>query len=178
LTRFQNLQKMLLKKCMSLPRSLILLSHLLGNYIYLLVLSVTLSVRYVNHLYFYPKSVNFTNYKSDKGCSARNICCEVKLLPDDANVNATGLAALYPYFWSVWPLSLIWQIYGTSVSGPLRTVATTNVVYHSKKPKWMDEIKIRLPASITPQHHILVTFYHVSCKPPKKAKQHEGVMVL
>jgi hypothetical protein len=45
------------------------------------------------------------------------------------------------------------------------------VGYHNKKPKFFDEIKIQLPFQLTNKHHLLLTFYHVDCKPAgKKAK--------
>ena len=33
-----------------------------------------------------------------------------------------------------------------------------------RSPDFHDEIKIKLPASLTDHHHILFTFYHVSCQ--------------
>lgn len=34
----------------------------------------------------------------------------------------------------------------------------------SRSPDFHDEIKIKLPASLSDHHHILFTFYHVSCQ--------------
>lgn len=36
--------------------------------------------------------------------------------------------------------------------------------YLNRSPDFHDEIKIKLPASLSDHHHILFTFYHVSCQ--------------
>ncbi|KAF2073346.1 hypothetical protein CYY_005337 [Polysphondylium violaceum] len=115
---------------------------------------------YTNLLYFYPKSVNLTNYKSDKGSSARNIFLEIKLLEDDTNVNNRGLKS----------------IHGTSTTPILTKSLYTSVVYHNKKPKFEDEIKINLPPNLTPNHHLLITFYHLGCRQSKKSDKPETAL--
>ena len=37
-----------------------------------------------------------------------------------------------------------------------------------RSPDFHDEIKIKLPASLSDHHHILFTFYHVSCQQKQK----------
>eukprot|EP00026_Physarum_polycephalum_P000247 Phypoly_transcript_00247.p1 GENE.Phypoly_transcript_00247~~Phypoly_transcript_00247.p1 ORF type:complete len:1883 (+),score=221.77 Phypoly_transcript_00247:138-5651(+) len=110
---------------------------------------------YVHHLYIYPRTLNFTNYKSDKASSARNLCCEIKFMEDDANVNSPGLPV----------------IYGTSTTSSITRSGWSTVVYHNKKPKWTDEIKVRLPPTLRPLNHLLVTFFHVSCRDSKKKSE-------
>lgn len=44
----------------------------------------------------------------------------------------------------------------------------TPVLHHSTCPTWYEEIKIRLPLHLTPQHHLLFSFLHVSCNLTKK----------
>jgi hypothetical protein len=51
---------------------------------------------------------------------------------------------------------------------------TSTVWYHNKKPRYYDEFKIQLPTQLTPKHHILITFYHIDCKPPKKSNKSEN----
>lgn len=34
----------------------------------------------------------------------------------------------------------------------------------NRSPDFHDEVKIKLPASLSDHHHILFTFYHVSCQ--------------
>ncbi|GAM22115.1 hypothetical protein SAMD00019534_052900 [Acytostelium subglobosum LB1] len=118
---------------------------------------IDMNISYSNVLYFYPKSVNLTNFKSDKGSSARNIFLEIKLLEDDTNVNNSGMKA----------------VFGTSTSPLLTRRFYTTVVYHNKKPEFTDEIKINLPSHLTPNHHLLVTFYHLGCRPSKKNEKPE-----
>ncbi|XP_030895997.1 dedicator of cytokinesis protein 6 isoform X2 [Leptonychotes weddellii] len=36
---------------------------------------------------------------------------------------------------------------------------------HSRSPEFYEEFKLRLPACVTENHHLLFTFYHVSCQP-------------
>ncbi|KAH3762526.1 DOCK family protein [Pelomyxa schiedti] len=114
-------------------------------------------LEYINLLYFYPESLNFSGYKGEG--TARNILLTVKLVEDDSSERPIGLPA----------------IYGDSVSSPLTNQARIPVVYHTKRPKFsvFDEIKIQLPEHITPRHHILVEFTHIKCSPPKKNKPRE-----
>eukprot|EP01113_Clastostelium_recurvatum_P012359 TRINITY_DN1641_c0_g1_i2.p1 TRINITY_DN1641_c0_g1~~TRINITY_DN1641_c0_g1_i2.p1 ORF type:complete len:1978 (-),score=555.53 TRINITY_DN1641_c0_g1_i2:59-5992(-) len=117
-----------------------------------------IALDYVNVLYFSPNRLNFSNYKSDgKATSARNLCLEVRLMADDNNVNNSGLPLMY----------------GHANPAPLVTHMFSVVDYHNRKPTFLDEVKVQLPVTLTPAHHLLVTFYHVSCKPPKKTKASE-----
>lgn len=111
-------------------------------------------VTYVNNLYFYPERLDFNNF-SGTGVSNRNIAIEIKLMDHDDSPTTPGLKA----------------IYGDSTSSPLVSKMTSVVWYHNKKPRYYDEIKIQLPTQLTPKHHILVTFYHIDCKPPKKSNK-------
>lgn len=43
-----------------------------------------------------------------------------------------------------------------------------SVLHHNANPTWCDEAKLRLPATITASHHLLFTFYHISCDLTKK----------
>ena len=36
-----------------------------------------------------------------------------------------------------------------------------------RNPEYYNEIKIELPAQLTTKHHILFTFYHISCMKPR-----------
>mgnify|MGYP001133512107 CR=1 FL=1 len=44
----------------------------------------------------------------------------------------------------------------------------SSITYHSKNVGWNDEFKLDLPVHIRPVHHLLFTFYNVSCKDQKK----------
>ncbi|CAB1332240.1 unnamed protein product [Coregonus sp. 'balchen'] len=51
-------------------------------------------------------------------------------------------------------------IFGKSSCADYAKEAYTAVVYHNRSPDFRDEVKIKLPASLTDHHHILFTFYH------------------
>ena len=55
-------------------------------------------------------------------------------------------------------------LYGRSSCPELTTEGYTAVTYHNKSPDFYDEFKIKLPAALGDQHHILFTFYHISCQ--------------
>ncbi|XP_077992756.1 dedicator of cytokinesis protein 7-like isoform X2 [Glandiceps talaboti] len=97
---------------------------------------------YKNILYVYPQALNFSNRTG----SARNIAVKVQFMSGDDPKDALPV------------------IFGKSNCAPFATEAYTSVTYHSKCPDFYEEVKIRLPASLTDQHHILFTFYHISCQ--------------
>ncbi|OXB83083.1 UNVERIFIED_CONTAM: hypothetical protein H355_016647 [Colinus virginianus] len=60
-------------------------------------------------------------------------------------------------------------IYGKP-GGPLFTTAAyTAVLHHSQNPDFYDEVKIELPTQLHKKHHILFSFYHVTCDINAKA---------
>ncbi|XP_023620336.1 dedicator of cytokinesis protein 8 isoform X3 [Myotis lucifugus] len=97
---------------------------------------------YRNLLYVYPQRLNFTN----KLTSARNITIKIQFMCGEDPSNAMPV------------------IFGKS-SGPefLQEVYTA-VTYHNKSPDFYEEVKIKLPAKLTVNHHLLFTFYHISCQ--------------
>ncbi|XP_047669058.1 dedicator of cytokinesis protein 7 isoform X22 [Tachysurus fulvidraco] len=97
---------------------------------------------YRNLLYINPQSLNFANRQG----SARNITVKVQFMNGEDHSNAMPV------------------IFGKSSCGEFSKEAYTAVVYHNRSPDFHDEIKIKLPASLNDHHHILFTFYHVSCQ--------------
>ncbi|XP_071985079.1 dedicator of cytokinesis protein 7 isoform X15 [Engystomops pustulosus] len=97
---------------------------------------------YRNSLYVYPQSLNFANRQG----SARNITVKVQFMSGEDPSNALPV------------------IYGKSSCPEFSKEAYTAVVYHNRSPDFHEEIKIRLPATLTDHHHLLFTFYHVSCQ--------------
>ncbi|GAA6104478.1 dedicator of cytokinesis protein 7 isoform X11 [Tachysurus ichikawai] len=95
-----------------------------------------------NLLYINPQSLNFANRQG----SARNITVKVQFMNGEDQSNAMPV------------------IFGKSSCGEFSKEAYTAVVYHNRSPDLHDEIKIKLPASLNDHHHILFTFYHVSCQ--------------
>uniref|UniRef100_A0A1A8FHZ3 Dedicator of cytokinesis 7 n=1 Tax=Nothobranchius korthausae TaxID=1143690 RepID=A0A1A8FHZ3_9TELE len=97
---------------------------------------------YRNLLYVNPQSLNFANRQG----SARNITVKVQFMNGEDPNNAMQV------------------IFGKSSCADFYKEAYTAVVYHNRSPDFHDEIKIKLPASLSDHHHILFTFYHVSCQ--------------
>ncbi|XP_072853828.1 dedicator of cytokinesis protein 7 isoform X2 [Pogona vitticeps] len=97
---------------------------------------------YRNLLHVYPQSLNFANRQG----SARNITVKVQFMFGEDPSNAMPV------------------IFGKSSCAEFSKEAYTAVVYHNRSPDFHEEIKIKLPATLTDHHHLLFTFYHVSCQ--------------
>uniref|UniRef100_A0A452S9V4 Dedicator of cytokinesis 7 n=1 Tax=Ursus americanus TaxID=9643 RepID=A0A452S9V4_URSAM len=95
-----------------------------------------------NLLYIYPQSLNFANRQG----SARNITVKVQFMYGEDPSNAMPV------------------IFGKSSCSEFSKEAYTAVVYHNRSPDFHEEIKVKLPATLTDHHHLLFTFYHVSCQ--------------
>ncbi|XP_050306735.1 dedicator of cytokinesis protein 9 isoform X2 [Anthonomus grandis grandis] len=104
---------------------------------------------FLNHLYVYPLSLNFDTQKIFT--RARNIACVVEVRDSD-NEEAKAIPC----------------IYGRPGQGPLVSSMTCAVLHHNTMPSWYEEVKIRLPTNILYSHHLLFTFYHISCDITKK----------
>lgn len=109
---------------------------------------------YQNHLYVYPQMLNFTSRSATS--KARTIACRVQVYASD-DLSAGPLLCLYGR-------------HGTLVDS-----LTTAVTYHMRTPAFYEEIKVELPAHLTPKHHVLFSFYHISCQPPKKGETKERI---
>uniref|UniRef100_A0A8D1R9N4 Dedicator of cytokinesis protein 9 n=1 Tax=Sus scrofa TaxID=9823 RepID=A0A8D1R9N4_PIG len=99
---------------------------------------------YNNHLYVYPKYLKYDSQKTF--AKARNIaiCIEFKDSDEEDSL----------------PLKCIYGRPG----GPLFTrSAFAAVLHHHQNPEFYDEIKIELPTQLHEKHHLLFTFFHVSC---------------
>nr|XP_015218956.1 PREDICTED: dedicator of cytokinesis protein 9 isoform X8 [Lepisosteus oculatus] len=104
---------------------------------------------YNNHLYVYPKHLKYDSQKSF--AKARNIavCIEFK---DSDEEDAQALKCIY-----------------NRPGGPLfvKNIFAA-VLHHQQNPEFYDEIKIELPTQLHEKHHLLFTFYHVSCDSTSK----------
>uniref|UniRef100_A0A8B9TV13 Dedicator of cytokinesis 11 n=1 Tax=Anas platyrhynchos TaxID=8839 RepID=A0A8B9TV13_ANAPL len=60
-------------------------------------------------------------------------------------------------------------IYGKPGGNLLTANAYAAVLHHNQSPEFYDEIKIELPIHLHQKHHLLFTFYHVSCEINTKA---------
>nr|XP_055053130.1 dedicator of cytokinesis protein 11 isoform X2 [Misgurnus anguillicaudatus] len=116
---------------------------------------------YKNHLYVYPQQLKYDNQKTF--AKARNIavCVQFK----DSDEEGAG------------PLKCI---YGKPGEPLFTTSAFAAVLHHNQCPEFYDEIKIELPVHVHERHHVLFTFYHISCELGTKTttKKREGVETL
>ncbi|KJH41274.1 dedicator of cytokinesis [Dictyocaulus viviparus] len=104
---------------------------------------------YRNLLYIYPKFANLTNRPG----TARNISIKVELMNGREQ-----------------PLDVI---FSKSAGSDMVSMERTTVVYHNKTPHISDEIKLRIPVDLDDGHHLLFTFYHISCKPNNRDEEIE-----
>ncbi|KAJ8008347.1 hypothetical protein DPEC_G00103890 [Dallia pectoralis] len=113
---------------------------------------------YKNHLYIYPLQLKYDNQKSFT--KARNIAVCVQFKDSDEE----GAA----------PLKCI---YGKPGDSLFTSSASAAVLHHNQSPEFYDEVKIELPVHIHEKHHVLFTFYHISCEISAKTstKKREGV---
>ncbi|XP_029018984.1 dedicator of cytokinesis protein 8 isoform X3 [Betta splendens] len=97
---------------------------------------------YRNLLYVYPQRLNFVNRLT----SARNISIKIQFMSGED------------------PSHTLPVIFGKSNSPEFLQEAYTPVTYHNKSPDFYEEVKMILPARLTERHHLLFTFYHISCQ--------------
>ncbi|MED6279783.1 Dedicator of cytokinesis protein 10, partial [Characodon lateralis] len=99
---------------------------------------------YRNHIYVYPKHLKYDSQKSF--AKARNIAVYVEFRSSDEEVAK--------------PLMCI---YGKPGGPVFTTAACSTVLHHSQNPDFYDEVKIELPIHLHEKHHLLFSFYHVTC---------------
>ncbi|XP_061394284.1 dedicator of cytokinesis protein 9 isoform X1 [Musca vetustissima] len=104
---------------------------------------------FCNHLFVYPLSLQFDSQKLFS--RARNITVVVELRDSDKE-NAKPLKC----------------IYGRPGHDFLVSHIACPVLHHNTTPTWYEELKLRLPLGLFPEHHLLFSFYHVSCNLGKK----------
>ncbi|EDV99138.1 GH13199 [Drosophila grimshawi] len=108
---------------------------------------------FCNHLYVYPLSLQFDSQKLFS--RARNITVVVELRDGDGEYSK--------------PLKCI---YGRPGQDLLVSQIASPVLHHNVTPTWYEEIKLRLPLGLFAEHHLLFSFYHVSCNLSKKRDAH------
>uniref|UniRef100_A0A4W5JEV2 C2 DOCK-type domain-containing protein n=1 Tax=Hucho hucho TaxID=62062 RepID=A0A4W5JEV2_9TELE len=71
-------------------------------------------------------------------------------------------------------------IYGKPGETLFTTSACAAVLHHNQNPEIYGEVNIELPVHVHEKHHILFTFYHISCEISTKTstKKREGVQSL
>ncbi|XP_072267528.1 dedicator of cytokinesis protein 9 isoform X7 [Pyxicephalus adspersus] len=104
---------------------------------------------YNNHLYVYPKHLKYDGQKAF--AKARNIAISIEFKDSD-DEEAQPLMCIYG-----------------RPGGPVFVKnALACVLHHQQNPEFYDEIKIELPTQLNEKHHLLFTFYHVSCDTSSK----------
>uniref|UniRef100_A0A8D3CCR7 Dedicator of cytokinesis 11 n=1 Tax=Scophthalmus maximus TaxID=52904 RepID=A0A8D3CCR7_SCOMX len=113
---------------------------------------------YKNQLYIYPLQLKYDNQKTFT--KARNIAVCIQFRDSDEE--------------GAVPLKCI---YGKPGDSLYTGSAYAAVLHHNQSPEFYDEVKIELPVHVHEKHHILFTFYHISCESSSKAssKKREGV---
>ncbi|KAL9930008.1 dedicator of cytokinesis protein Ziz isoform 2-T3 [Glossina fuscipes fuscipes] len=106
-------------------------------------------INFCSHLFVYPLSLQFDSQKIFS--RARNITVIVELRDSDNEQSK--------------PLKCI---YGRPGHDFLVSHIACPVLHHNTFPTWYEEIKLRLPLGIFSEHHLLFSFYHVSCNLGKK----------
>ncbi|KAM4020947.1 dedicator of cytokinesis protein 11 isoform 2-T2 [Anomaloglossus baeobatrachus] len=112
---------------------------------------------YRNHLYVYPLHLKYDSQKSF--AKARNIAVKIEFRDID-EPDAPALKCIYG-----------------KPGGPVFTTnAYAVVLHHNQSPEFYDEIKIELPLHLHLKHHLLFTFFHVSCDINSKgsSKKHDN----
>uniref|UniRef100_A0A669BAN7 Dedicator of cytokinesis 6 n=1 Tax=Oreochromis niloticus TaxID=8128 RepID=A0A669BAN7_ORENI len=97
---------------------------------------------YRNLLYVYPQSLNFSSRQG----SVRNIAVKVQFMAGEDPSQALAV------------------IFGKSSCAEFMKEAYSPVIYHNKSPEFYEEMKMKIPANLTDNHHLLFTFYHISCQ--------------
>ncbi|KAK5645751.1 hypothetical protein RI129_004215 [Pyrocoelia pectoralis] len=97
---------------------------------------------YRNMMFVSPKELNFSNRQG----SARNLAVRIQLMNGEGEQHALS------------------NIFGKSSCPEFTSEMYIGVTYHNKCPVFYDEVKIKLPAALKDNHHLLFTFYHISCQ--------------
>ncbi|XP_051046520.1 dedicator of cytokinesis protein 10 isoform X9 [Phodopus roborovskii] len=105
---------------------------------------------YKNQIYVYPKHLKYDSQKCFNKARNITVCIEFKNSDEDG---AKPMKCIYG-----------------KPGGPLFTTAAyTAVLHHSQNPDFSDEVKIELPTQLHDKHHLLFSFYHITCDINAKA---------
>uniref|UniRef100_A0A6Q2YUV2 Dedicator of cytokinesis 9b n=1 Tax=Esox lucius TaxID=8010 RepID=A0A6Q2YUV2_ESOLU len=117
---------------------------------------------YKNHLYVYPRHLKYDGQKAFAKLFVNIHHCKEYFIRCSCVSMVT--------------ISSLWFqcIYGRP-GGPLFTKqAFAIVLHHQQNPEFYDEIKIELPPQLDEKHHLLFSFYHISCDSNSKKDQVEA----
>lgn len=74
---------------------------------------------------------------------------------------------------------ILQALYPRDADSSMQKYAHSQIDMNTKTPHYHDEFKVRLPAILTPQHHLLFTFFHVDLQmrlEAPKPVQHPSVL--
>lgn len=113
---------------------------------------------YKNQLYVYPLQLKYDNQKTFTKARNVAVCIQFRDSDEDGTI----------------PLKCI---YGKPGDSLFTSSSYAAVLHHNQSPEFYDEIKLELPVHVHEKHHILFTFYHISCESSSKtsSKKREGV---
>jgi hypothetical protein len=116
---------------------------------------------FVNNLYIYPDTLNFTMFPAKFG-KAKHILVRMCFLSSDekGTYDKLGLKA----------------IYGRSEGPNFLYQIDLPINWNSKRPQFYDEVKIKLPNKIDDKLHILFIFYNINTKLKKSTDKPENVL--
>ncbi|KTG38606.1 hypothetical protein cypCar_00023845 [Cyprinus carpio] len=101
-----------------------------------------------NLLYVYPQSVNFSSRQG----SVRNIAVKVQFMAGEDPSQAM-------------PVSHRSHPHPALVILSKRILIKRQKAFGIMSPEFYEEVKMKIPANLTDNHHLLFTFYHISCQP-------------
>ncbi|CAI5483811.1 unnamed protein product [Closterium sp. Yama58-4] len=93
--------------------------------------------RLVHLLFVYPQQVALPK--------KLNLFVRTELRADDLDIQRPSMEAIFP----------------KERNGPMLRTASTQVVQGARPALFHDEVKMQLPASVSPSHHLLFTFFHI-----------------
>ncbi|CAI5521433.1 unnamed protein product [Closterium sp. Naga37s-1] len=93
--------------------------------------------RLVHLLFVYPQQVALPK--------KLNLFVRTELRADDLDIQRPSMEAIFP----------------KERNGPMLRTASTQVVQGARPALFHDEVKMQLPASVSPAHHLLFTFFHI-----------------
>ena len=114
---------------------------------------------FVHHLYVYPHSLRLDGAKLP--IKAKNLSVRVQFFDSDGR--------------SAHPLPLI---FGRPPGNVFVDKVFTSVIHHHMNPDFAEEAKVYLPIHLHSQHHLLFTFYHISCNIQKISKKSAPDMLI
>ncbi|XP_077444428.1 dedicator of cytokinesis protein 11 isoform X2 [Stigmatopora argus] len=107
---------------------------------------------YKHQLYVYPLQLKYDNQKSFT--KARNIAVCIQFRDSDED-GGTSLKC----------------IYGKPGDSLFTSKVYAAVLHHNQSPEFYDEVKLELPVHLHEKHHVLFTFYHISCESSSKKRE-------